>query len=169
MSYKQWLLEASMPKKWRPRVELYIMKGGKILVGTHPEIGIHVPGGGVEQNQNLITASKNEALEEAGVKIKNVKLVTKENYYEDWYKLVAEGQPITKKDRMRMREFRGLKHHYLRADFDGYDDRLLGADNDALKKVKFMSKSDLIRAYQKQAKTFDPPQYEFRIKVVKML
>ena len=154
MSYKQWLLEAAMPKKWRPRVELYIMKGGKILVGTHPEIGIHVPGGGIE---------------EAGVKIKNVKLVTKENYYEDWYKLVAEGQPITKKDRMRMREFRGIKHHYLRADFDGYDDRLLGADNDALKKVKFMSKSDLIRAYQKQGKKFDPPQYEFRIKVVKML
>ena len=27
----------------------------------------------------------------------------------------------------------------------------------------------LIRAYQKQGKVFDPPQYAFRIKVVKML
>ena len=168
-SYLQILKEAQMPKKWRPRVELYIMKGGKILVGTHPEIGLHVPGGGIEPGQNLITASKNEALEEAGVKIKNVKLSTKENYYEDLYKLVAEGQPITKKDRMRMKTFRGIKHHYIRADFDGYDDRLLGADNDALAKLKFISKQDLIRAYKKQGKKFDPPQYEFRIKVVKSL
>lgn len=169
MSYREWILEASMPSKWRPRVELYIMKQGKILVGIHPEIGLHVPGGGIEQGQNLITAAKNEALEEAGVKIKNIKLITKENYYEDWYKLVAEGQPITKKDRMRMRQFRGIKHHYLRADFDGYDDRLLGADNDALKKLKFVSKADLIRAYKKQGKKFDPPQYDFRIRMIGMI
>jgi len=76
---------------------------------------------------------------------------------------------ITKKDRMRMKTFRGIKHHYVRADFDGYDDRLLGADNDALKRIKFMSKSDLIREYRKQGKKFDPPQYEFRIKVVRSL
>jgi 8-oxo-dGTP pyrophosphatase MutT (NUDIX family) len=169
MSYKEFLQEAFQPKKWRPRVELYILKDKKILVGLHPEIGLHVPGGGVERGQNLITAAQNEALEEAGVKIKNVKLISKENYYEDWYKLVAEGQPITKKDRMRMREFRGIKHHYLKADFDGYDDKLLGADNDALKKLKFISKQELIRAYQKQAKVFDPPQYEFRIKMIKKI
>lgn len=167
--YLDLLKESNIPTKWRPRVELYIMKQGKILVGTHPEIGIHVPGGGIEPGQNLITASKNEALEEAGVRIKNVKPATKENYYEDWYKLVEEGQPITKKDRMRMKTFRGIKHHYIKADFDGWDDSLLGADNDALDKLKFISKLDLIRAYKKQGKKFDPPQYEFRIKVVKSL
>ena len=168
-TYLDDLKEAHIPTKWRPRVELYIIKDGKILVGYHPEIGLHVPGGGVEPGQNLITAAKNEALEEAGVKIKNVKLISKENYYEDWYELVKRGEPITKKDRMRMKTFRGIKHHYLRADFDGYDDRLLGADNDALKKVKFISKQELIRAYQKQGKVFDPPQYEFRIKMIKKL
>jgi len=169
MGYLDLLKESYIPKKWRPRVELYILKNGKILVGTHPEIGLHVPGGGIERGQNLITAAKNEALEEAGVKIKNIKLITKENYFEDWYKLVKEGQPITKKDRMRMKEFRGIKHYYLRADFDGYDKSRLGADNDALKRLKFISKQELIRAYQKQAKKFDPPQYAFRIKVIKML
>jgi 8-oxo-dGTP pyrophosphatase MutT (NUDIX family) len=168
-SYLDYLIEAYIPNKWRPRVELYILKDGKILVGKHPEIGLHVPGGGIEPGQNLITAAKNEALEEAGVKIKNIKLISKENYYEDWYELVKQGQPITKKDRMRMKTFRGIKHHYLRADFDGYDDSLLGADNDALKKLKFISKQELIRAYQKQGKVFDPPQYEFRIKMIKKL
>ena len=168
-NYLQMLKEAAMPKQWRPRVELYIMKDGKILVGQHPEIGIHVPGGGVEPNQNILTASKAEALEEAGVKIKNIRLATKENYYEDWYKLESEGQPITKKDRMRMKQFRGIKHHYIKADFDGYDDKLLGSEGDALKKLKFISKQELIIAYQKQGKIFDPPQYVFRIMVVKGL
>jgi 8-oxo-dGTP pyrophosphatase MutT (NUDIX family) len=158
-----------IPNKWRPRVELYIIKDGKILVGIHPEIGIHVPGGGIEPGQNLISAAKNEALEEAGVKIKNIRLATNKNYYEDWYKLDSEGQPITKKDRMRMKYFRGIKHHYIRADFDGYDDRLLGRDLDALKKIKFISKQELIKAYENQAKKFDPPQYAFRIQVVKSL
>jgi 8-oxo-dGTP pyrophosphatase MutT (NUDIX family) len=168
-SYIKLLKEAVIPKKWRPRVELYIMKDGKILVGTHPEIGIHVPGGGIEPGQNLITASKNEALEEAGVKIKNIKLATRENYYEDWYKLEEEGQPITKKDKARMKYFRGIKHHYIKADFDGFDDSRLGADNDALKRVKFITKQELIKAYENQGKKFDPPQYAFRIKVVKSL
>ena len=170
MKIRQYLQELNkIPNKWRPRVELYILKDGKILVGKHPEIGIHVPGGGIEPNQNILSASKAEALEEAGVKIKNVKLATKENYYEDWYKLDAEGQPITKKDRMRMKEFRGIKHHYIRADFDGFDKSILGSEGDALKGVKFISKQELIKAYQKQGKVFDPPQYAFRIKVVKKL
>lgn len=163
------LFESIRPNRWRPRVELYIMYKGKILVGTHPEIGLHVPGGGVEANQDITKASVAEAMEEAGVKIKNVKLATRENYYEDWYKLVDEGMPITKKDRERMKTFRGIKHHYIRAEFDGYDDSLLGSEGDALKKIKFVSKQDLIRAYQKQGKVFDPPQYQFRIKVVKKL
>lgn len=166
----KYLLELSTPpNKWRPRVEVYVLKDGKILVGKHPEIGYHVPGGGIEPGQNFITASKAEVLEEAGVKIKNVKLATNENYYEDWYKLEAEGQPITKKDRMRMKKYRGIKHHYLKADFDGFDKSQFGSEGDALKGLKFMTKNDLIREFKKQGKKFDPAQYSFRIKVIKKL
>jgi 8-oxo-dGTP pyrophosphatase MutT (NUDIX family) len=168
-SYLFELQEKNIPKKWRPRVEVYVLKDKKILVGMHPEIGLHVPGGGIEEDQDLIEAAKNECLEEAGVEITNVKLITKENYYEDWYKLDAEGQPITKKDRMRMATFRGIKHHYLRADYVGVDKSRLGADNDALKKLKFVSKEELIKAYEKQSKVFDPAQYALRIKLVKKL
>jgi len=167
MILENYLLELQTPTKWRPRVEVYVLKDKKILVGTHPEIGFHVPGGGIEEEQDLIKAAKNECLEEAGVVITNVKLITKENYYEDWYKLDAEGQPITKKDRLRMKTFRGIKHHYLRADFVEFDKSILGADNDALKRLKFISKEELIRAYEKQAKVFDPAQYALRIKLVK--
>jgi 8-oxo-dGTP pyrophosphatase MutT (NUDIX family) len=145
------------------------MKDGKILVGMHPEIGLHVPGGGIEKGQNLKSAAQAEALEEAGVKIKNIRLATKENYYEDWYKLVDEGQPITKKDRMRMKKYRGVKHHYVKAEFDGFDKSILGSEGDALKRIKFVSKQELIRAYEKQGKKFDPAQYEFRINLVKKL
>lgn len=164
-----YLFELNQPTAWRPRVELYIIKDGKILVGKHPEIGLHVPGGGIEPGQDITKASIAEALEEAGVKIKNVKLATKENYYEDWYKLVAKGMPITKKDRKRMKHYRGIKHHYIRADFNGFDKRLLGSEGDALDNIGFVSKQELIRAYQKQGKVFDPPQYQFRIKVLKGL
>lgn len=163
------LFELNRPSKWRPRVELYIMKDGKILVGKHPEIGYHVPGGGIELGQDIIKASIAEAMEEAGVKISNVKLATKKNYYEDWYKLQAAGVALTKKDLERMKQFRGIKHYFIRADFDGFDKSLLGSAGDALKRVKFMSKQDLIRAYQKQSKSFDPPLYHFRIEVVKRL
>ena len=169
MDYLQLLKENAIPNKWRPRVELYILNKGKILVGVHPEIGLHVPGGGVEPGQNLITASKAEALEEAGAVITNIKLATKENYYEDWYKLQAEGQPITKKDKARMKYFRGIKHHYMKAKFVEFDRSILGSEGDALSKIKFVSKQELIRAYEKQGKVFDPPQYAFRIQVVKTL
>jgi len=169
MDYLALLKEAKIPNKWRPRVELYILKEGKILVGIHPEIGLHVPGGGVEQGQNLITASKQEALEEAGAVITNIKLATKENYYEDWYKITGEGGEVTKKDRMRMKYFRGIKHHYMKADFVKFDKSILGSEGDALKRIKFVSKQELIRAYEKQGKVFDPPQYAFRIKVIKSL
>ena len=164
-----YLFELKQPTKWRPRVEIYILKDDKILVGKHPEIGLHVPGGGIEPGQDIIKASIAEAMEEAGVKITNVKLATRKNYYEDWYKLVAKGMPITKKDRERMKRYRGIKHHYIRADFDGFDKSLLGSAGDALKNIKFVSKQELIRAYQKQGKSFDPPQYQFRIQVVRSL
>jgi ADP-ribose pyrophosphatase YjhB (NUDIX family) len=163
------LFELNQPNIWRPRVELYIMKDNNILVGKHPEIGLHVPGGGIEPGQDITKASITEALEEAGVKIKNVRLATKENYYEDWYKLVAKGMSVTKKDRQRMKQYRGIKHYYVRADFDGFNNKLLGSQGDALKNIRFVSKKELINAYQKQGKVFDPPQYQFRIKVVRGL
>lgn len=161
--------QTEIPNKWRPRVEVYVIKDKKILVGIHPEIGLHVPGGGIEEGQDLIKAAKNECLEEAGIIIDNVKLITNDNYYEDWYKLVAEGQPITKKDRMRMTTFRGIKHHYLQANFVGFDKSRLGADNDALKRLRWISIEDLIKEYKKQGKVFDPAQYDFRINVLKKI
>jgi len=177
MLIEQYLAELQMPTKWRPRVEVYVLKDKKILVGTHPEIvqkdkrrrGLHVPGGGIEPGQDVFTAATNECLEEVGVKIKNIKLITKENYYEDWYKLDAEGYEVTKKDRERMKFFRGIKHHYVKADYDGIDTSLFGSANDALKRIFFVSKEELIKAYEGQGKVFDPLQYAFRIKMVKKL
>ena len=169
MNYLKTLIEAAIPNRWRPRVEIYVLKDNKILVGVHPEIGLHVPGGGIETGQNIYKAAEAECLEEAGVKIKNVKLATKENYYEDWYKLDVEGQPITKKDRERMKIFRGIKHFYLKADFDGFDKRLLGSEGDALKKISFIGKNELIKEFIKQGKKFDKAQYDMRIKIIKSL
>jgi len=156
-----------LPNKWRPRVEVYVMMNNKVLVGYHPEFGLSVPGGGIEKGQNLITAAKNECLEEVGVKIRNIKLLLKEPYYEDWEKLLDQGEKLTKKDMLRTKKYRGLRIWYVKAIFDGYDDSLLGNDNDELKKRAFISKQILIRAYEKQAKDFDPPQYAYRIKAIK--
>lgn len=167
--YLNFLHERTLPNRWRPRVEIYVLKNNKILVGHHPEIGLSVPGGGIEKGQTLITAAKNECLEEAGIKIKNVKLVLKDPYYEDWQKIVDSGGTSTKKNMERMSRYRGLKIYYVKADYDGIDKSLLGADNDALKKRGFVSKQELIKAFQKQSKDFDPEQYAYRIKVIKLL
>jgi 8-oxo-dGTP pyrophosphatase MutT (NUDIX family) len=158
-----------MPKLWRNRVEVYILKDNQILVGIHPEIGYQVPGGGVEPNQTLFKAAEIECLEEVGVKIKNIKFALNKNYYEDWYKLVQNGVPITKKDRQRMVKYRGIKHNFLKADFDGYDNRLFGSQNDKLKKIQFWDKKRLINEFIKQGKKFEPALYNMRIEAIKNL
>jgi len=166
----QILFEANnIPNIWRDRVEVYVLKNNQILVGIHPEIGYHVPGGGVEQGQNLKQAAKLECLEEAGVEIRNIQPVTSDNYYEDWYKLVAQGQPVTGKDRQRMRTYRGIRHHFLRADFVRYDDSLMGSEGDGLQNLQFVSKQKLISEFRKQARNFDPDLYNFRINVIQKL
>ncbi len=167
--YLSYLQEGKIPTKWRPRVEVFIMKNGLVAAGKHPEIGYQLPGGGVEPGQNLKSAAKAECLEEAGMKIKNVKIAIKENYYEDWYALVEKGEKITKKDKIRMKTYRGIKHNFLRADFDGYDKSLYGSEDDALKRMVFMKPATLIREFEKQGKTFDPPLYAMRIKVLRKL
>ncbi len=159
------LKESSLPTRWRKRVEVYILIKGKLLVGYHKGAKKYQPcGGGVEVGQNLEEASKMEAFEELGVRIKNVKLITKETFKVDWYRLQSQGIELTDKIRNRMKIYRGQEIHFLKADFDGIDKKYYGQGRDSMVPT-VMSKQQLI----KELKNDNWDVSVFRIKLVKML
>lgn len=57
---------------YRPRVEIFPIKDGKVLSGIYPDGSVGVVGGGIDPGEDLPTAAKREAFEESGHKIKNV-------------------------------------------------------------------------------------------------
>lgn len=71
----------SEEKKKRPKacVGVMIFKDGKVLIGKRREMATHgkgeysFPGGHMEANESFKESSEREVLEEAGIKIKNLK------------------------------------------------------------------------------------------------
>jgi len=163
--YLSYLQESSIPTKWRQRVEIYILKRDKLIVGYKRKYqDKYMPaGGGVERGQTLETAAKMECLEELGIKIKNPVLITKETYKVDWYKLQQQGVKLTGKIPERMKEFRGSEIHFMKAEYDGIDKKYYGRDNDAMKPV-VVTKKQLIKKIENQ---WDVSK--FRVKIVRML
>lgn len=147
--YLQQLHEKSIPTKWRQRVEVYILKDDKFLVGWKPGWKLYMPpGGGVEKGQTIYTAAQEECLEELGVRIKNISLITKKTFKVDWYKLTQQGIDIGPKQTKRMKDFRGQQIHFLKAEFDRIDKSKYERGNDIMKPV-LMSKERLIKELQK--------------------
>jgi 8-oxo-dGTP pyrophosphatase MutT (NUDIX family) len=76
---RQLLGEEARPKKpVRRRVEILVMKGGKVLVGKYLRFttGEHfhsLPGGGIEEGEDAKETVRREILEEAGIKVKNIR------------------------------------------------------------------------------------------------
>ena len=78
-----------MEERIRPGVgvAIVIFKDGKILLGedigkgAKPVYG--VPGGHWENGENLVQAAKREVLEEAGIEIQNIKLVSVYDFFRE--------------------------------------------------------------------------------------
>lgn len=162
--YLEYLHEQSVPTKWRKRVEIYIMKGDKFIVGHRRDYvdKFLPPGGGVEKGQTLETASVIECLEELGVRIKNPTLITKKTFKVDWYKL--KPAYLSDKIKKRMEEFRGSEIYFMKAEFDKIDKRYYGRDDDAMQPV-VISKKKLIKELSKSQ--WDVSNH--RVKIVRML
>jgi len=164
-SYLNHLQESSIPTKWRQRVEVYILHGDKIMVGFQKNNNLYLPaGGGVEKGQTLYTAAENEALEELGVQIKNPVLIDKKPFLSDWYKLQAQGVELNSQIKERMKELRGQKIYFVKAEYVKVDKKYYGRDNDAMKPV-LMTKQRLIKEFKKNNWRVS----KHRIKIVGML
>jgi len=163
--YLQQLQESSIPIKWRQRVEVYILKDDKLIVGFKNDLKLYMPpGGGVEKGQTLYTAAEEECLEELGVKIKNPTLIVKDPYRVDWYKLTQQGVNIGEKQKNRMKDYRGQEIYFLKAYFDRVDMSKYEHGNSSMKPV-VISKERLIKELKKN----NLPISRHRIKIIGML
>jgi len=163
--YLDYLQEYSIPTKWRKRVEVYILKDDKFIVGYQTYNKMYMPaGGGVEKGQTLEQAAIREALEELGVKIKNPTLITKETYKVDWYQLQSKGILLSDKIKERMKYFKGQIIYFMKADYVGIDKKYYGIDYDSMKPV-VITKQKLIQEFSKANWDVN----KFRQKIVKML
>lgn len=164
-SYLQQLQESSIPSKWRQRVEVYILKDDKLIVGYKKLRNLYQsPGGGIEKGQTLYSAAESECLEELGVQIKNPKLIIKESYKIDWYALQNQGIKLEEKIKQRMKFYRGQEIYFLKAEFDKIDKRKYETGNDKMIPI-IMTKEKFIKELQKN----DWPINKHRIKLVGML
>jgi len=164
--YLDIIQEAAPPSAWRKKVEVYILRGDKIIVGHMKKDNIYMPaGGGVEKGQSLAQAAIAECLEEVAIRIVNPVLITAETFKVDWYQIIARGEPLSDKSRKRMRKYRGQEIHSMKADFGEIDKRQWGGiDGEKMFPVA-MRKNKLISELRKYA----PRLNAYRQKIVRML
>lgn len=88
-------------KPWRPRSEVYIIKDNKLVVGyikNNNYDGYIIPGGGIDMGETPEKAAKRECLEEIGIKVKDLKLVSAKKiaYHEDQDAATANGSKYSR-------------------------------------------------------------------------
>lgn len=164
--YLQLLQEASIPTRWRNRVEVFILKGDKLVVGyKKEEKRYQSPGGGIESAQTMEQAAINECLEEIAVRIKDPILLNKKPYEVDWYELDKKGLELNPKVRERMKIYRGSKIYFMKAIFDKVDKSRYGRAKDKMKPV-VMTKERFIKELSKDDKMVIN---KFRIEMLRTL
>lgn len=120
-------LEAQKELPLRLVVRVVIFRGDKVCLCRKMQDGklvaLNFPGGGVETGTDMnamVHAVEMEALEEVGIKVKNIQALGI-NY--------PAKHPMGAK---REHLFSGTDNHYFRADYDGEDHRLLNKEGDAM-------------------------------------
>jgi 8-oxo-dGTP pyrophosphatase MutT (NUDIX family) len=114
----------------RNRIEAIVRKDNKILLCEDyfkNKRYFVFPGGGIDNNESKEDAAKRETLEEAGVLVKNIRLL---NYSHSFTNKNASSK-ISK--RIASKQFKSIKTYYCICDFDKYDNSLLGKAGDAMK------------------------------------
>ena len=113
---KEFLNSIEVNNSYRIRAEVYIIKNNNLIVGIpHKKNNWYIiPGGKVEDNESNEEAAKREALEEVGVKVKNLKYISnKKTLFKD---------PIY---------YIGSHDYSYVGMFDGYDKSLWGKHKDS--------------------------------------
>jgi len=131
----------SKPKRYR--VEGYIINKNKLIVGyvNNPQFtGYVIPGGGIDNNEDNITALEREIKEEIAVQIKNPKLL--DSIFLKYYEIPN----MTKSAQYYANNFSGVDFKSYLCEFDGL---LKNKSEFSIKEVSF---NDVISFFNKHAK-----------------
>ena len=137
----------------RMRVEALIVRGDKVLVGLFTNANLWgLPGGTVEDGDTVYDTILRECLEEVGVRVKNVRMST-DLYYD-----------TTPDEAYTVRRTAGASRTVVAiAEFDKYDDYILGADGDDMD-FKWVTMKDMETEFSKDAET---PYNKRRLRVIR--
>lgn len=107
-------------RPYRDRVEVFPVRGDKVLGGKYPDGSFAAFGGGIDGKQRPETAGKREVQEESGRRVEKVKRLPVPDTAYDWDPRSENhpGMSAEQKEKIRKRieEFRGQKTTYLIAD-----------------------------------------------------
>lgn len=142
----QLFLESESSFGYRSRVEVYIIKDNRILIGSGKsragDTYVTIPGGGIDEGESIEDAAYRETLEEVGVQIKNIKSIYKASVHQ-WNPsdtLPAKWGWVTKHPL-------GSITYYRMAEFDEYNDSLYGTEPD-MYKLKEVSINEAIELWK---------------------
>ncbi len=113
-------------KDYRPRVELLIHHRGKVAVTVNRDgnqIWHGLPGGGLDEGETPEAGAAREALEEIGLKVRNIRYSGEMS--------VKEGYKSNHADRVA--RYKGSYTLLFEADYDGEDNSILNKDGDQTK------------------------------------
>ena len=124
-------------KPYRPRAEVYILKGRKLVVGQPHKgwSGYIIPGGGMDRGEKPAETAQREALEELGVKVKNIRPYNKQPKRIDYSPVTPHMSNPKMIDHINNlnAKYSGAEFYTFIGEFDGYDKSLWGKDIDAYK------------------------------------
>lgn len=146
---------AEEDRPYRDRVEVFPVRGDKVLGGKYPDGSFAAFGGGIDGKQRAEAAGKREVQEESGRRVEKVeRLPVSETAY-DWdtrsenHPGMSEAQ--REKIKKRIEEFRGQKTTYLVADLPKQRPQK-HTDETSIKNVKMYSIDEALAMQEQAAK-----------------
>jgi 8-oxo-dGTP pyrophosphatase MutT (NUDIX family) len=141
----------------RKRAEIYILKDGKIYIGTKSK-EIEIPGGKVERGESPRDAAVRETLEEVGIKVKNIQNLANIPFVTKF--------PPGNKIQTRLT-------YSFKADFNGFDKRKWGAGPEGKLYPALVKIDKLIKYFNNKVKItkeqWEENQYNYTIKMLELV
>ncbi len=142
-------------KPYRPRAEVFIINGRKLVVGQPHKgwSGYIIPGGGMDRGERPKETAQREALEELGVKVKNIRPYNRQPRRIDYSPVTPQMSNPKMIDYINKlnAKYSGAEFYTFIADFDGFDKSNWGKDIDSYKTVE-VDIPTAIRFFLKHAK-----------------
>lgn len=123
------------PNEKRRRVEVFIVKDGKIAIGepTPKAKFWALPGGGIDQGEGVLDAAKRESLEELGLNVINLQLLK-----------VIDSQPDSKGVSDSLFQ---CTNHYVIGTYYGKDNKIFNIEGDG-RKTAWKTIDELIEIFE---------------------